>query len=713
MLSAVSWDGGGDGVNWSDPINWSGNALPGAADDVTISVAGPITVTHASGNTTVRSVTSDENLVISGGSFTVTDGTSVVNGNFTVSTASLTATGATTSFTASGPATIDFSNLFATAGAQLNLTSATTYAERPSSVTTIQTFGSGSKIDLSGLTSITGDTGGLRINALKAGQVELDGLTTLTARDVDVRETNAASIVDLSALSSWTDATSLSSIEVNEGKVQLGSSTILTGVFVTANSLGTLAGGNVQLNAPGSLTGEGTIQANFTNNANVAPGPFHGKLNFIGNYSQTTTGALSVELNGLVPSSGYDQIAVQGAVTLDGTLAITRGFTPAIGDSFTIIDNDGVDAVIGTFFDSPEGDIYTIDTIPFRLSYLGGDGNDVTLTRVDNTVVGRLLFYNQSGSPTRYDGNDVAINAADDLAIATDKTAYQWEDAGAATFANVSSYTKGINGIMVDLAGPHGSVSAADFIFRIGNNNSPGLWDLANAPASISVRAGAGRKGSDRIEIIWTSGAPANQWLEVITLANAATGLPQKVGHPLSHADAFFYGSAVGNAGAGDSTNNSLVNSLDEAGIRANPALLASNIPITNVYDVNRNGAVNSTDESAVRLNGTNPATATRYLNLTTAPAAPESGDVSDAGVASALAAPALTNADGGAPKWLTNRLDNIDLNSGSPAKLFQYLHDTNSPRSRALLQKFDSVADVLGLDDTLLESLLADLGSA
>jgi hypothetical protein len=66
---------------------------------------------------------------------------------------------------------------------------------------------------------------------------------------------------------------------------------------------------------------------------------------------------------------------------------------------------------------------------------------------------------------------------------------------------------------------------------------------------------------------------------------------------------------------------------------------------------------------------------------------------------------------EGGVPKWLTNRVEEINLNSGSPARLFQYLHDANTPRSRALLQKFDYMADALGLDDELLDSLLADLG--
>ena len=54
-----------------------------------------------------------------------------------------------------------------------------------------------------------------------------------------------------------------------------------------------------------------------------------------------------------------------------------------------------------------------------------------------STIAGRHLFYNQSGTSTRFDGNSLAINASDDNAIATDKTTYLWEDAGAATFANV------------------------------------------------------------------------------------------------------------------------------------------------------------------------------------------------------------------------------------------------------------------------------------
>ena len=76
----------------------------------------------------------------------------------------------------------------------------------------------------------------------------------------------------------------------------------------------------------------------------------------------------------------------------------------------------------------------------------------------------------------------------------------------------------------------------------------------------MSVRAGAGTGGSDRVEIIWNgAAAPFKQWLEVITLANANTGLAQEAGHPAGHGDAFFFGNAVGDTGLGDTAVNATV----------------------------------------------------------------------------------------------------------------------------------------------------------
>src|SRR6185437_12705632 len=83
------------------------------------------------------------------------------------------------------------------------------------------------------------------------------------------------------------------------------------------------------------------------------------------------------------------------------------------------------------------------------------------------TVVGQSIFYNNSA----WDGNNPAASASDNLAIATDKSALL--PGGTATFANYTSYSKGINGIMVDIANlPAGttSLSPSDFAFHVGNS---------------------------------------------------------------------------------------------------------------------------------------------------------------------------------------------------------------------------------------------------
>jgi len=47
---------------------------------------------------------------------------------------------------------------------------------------------------------------------------------------------------------------------------------------------------------------------------------------------------------------------------------------------FTIVSNDGADAVTGTFAGRPEGATVVFNGVNLRLSYAGGTGNDITLS---------------------------------------------------------------------------------------------------------------------------------------------------------------------------------------------------------------------------------------------------------------------------------------------------------------------------------------------
>jgi hypothetical protein len=226
-----------------------------------------------------------------------------------------------------------------------------------------------------------------------------------------------------------------------------------------------------------------------------------------------------------------------------------------------------------------------------------------------SAVVGRHLFYNESA----FDGNNAAIGTADNAAIATDKAALQ--SLSRATFANYSSYSKGINGVMVDVQGAS-NLTLADFSFRAGNTeDSYGSWSTVSAPTGFNVRKGGGVGGSDRVTFTWSSAnAVKNKWLQVTTLTTANTGL--------FHQDVFFVGSAIGETG--NSAADARVNATDVAATRGNGR--SSGATVTSRYDFNRDGRVNATDVSITRASGTNSLTALRLLDApVNAPARVES----------------------------------------------------------------------------------------
>jgi hypothetical protein len=87
--------------------------------------------------------------------------------------------------------------------------------------------------------------------------------------------------------------------------------------------------------------------------------------------------------------------------------------------------------------------------------------------------------------------------------------------------------------------------------------------------------------------------------------------------------------------------------------------------------------------------------------------AEPAVADGSGSAVASALAAKAGPSGLPKLPGWIASRLGSVDLNSGPIAKLFMQLAEANTPRANTVLAKVNQVTDALGLDDSLLESLI------
>lgn len=209
----------------------------------------------------------------------------------------------------------------------------------------------------------------------------------------------------------------------------------------------------------------------------------------------------------------------------------------------------------------------------------------VTVTDTPPAVVqDRMLFYNNSSFDTTNDAD----------AIATDKTALL--PGGVATFANYSSYSRGINGVMIDvsdLAEP-GNIGADDFVFKVGNTDDPSSWSIGSMPVDVQVLSGAGTGASDRIVLIWVDDnddnvadpneAVTGAWLQITIAANADTGL--------SSESIFYFGNGPGEVGDRSGLDAN-VNIADVFAVFNNQA---ANVDVSNVYDHDRDRAVNIVD---------------------------------------------------------------------------------------------------------------------
>ncbi|SMP66183.1 VCBS repeat-containing protein, partial [Neorhodopirellula lusitana] len=187
------------------------------------------------------------------------------------------------------------------------------------------------------------------------------------------------------------------SIKVTGGNVKLtGSATIssagtapaisVTGGTLSVNGALSLNGGSIEVANGGTLGGSGTINGNVV----VATGATHAPGNSIaiqssGNY--TLSSDLDIEIQGPYATAGtdYDQVNVTGTVVLNSgaTLNLIDYMSGAALDDddevMVIINNDLADAVSGTFDSLPEGATVGVGGFTGRISYVGGDGNDVVL----------------------------------------------------------------------------------------------------------------------------------------------------------------------------------------------------------------------------------------------------------------------------------------------------------------------------------------------
>ncbi len=194
---------------------------------------------------------------------------------------------------------------------------------------------------------------------------------------VKLTKTGTGSLT-LTGMSTYTGATAIE-----------GGSLLVNGSITSATTIQTGA----------TLGGKGTVGVvTALTGGTVSPGLSPGILN-TGNLNLNSGATFRVELNGTTLGTEYDQANVTGTVNLNADtgagakLAVSLGFLPTIGNSFTIINNNLVDSITTRFVDSAtNATLENTDTLfvagtPLEINYAGGSGNDVVLSYDQTPVI--------------------------------------------------------------------------------------------------------------------------------------------------------------------------------------------------------------------------------------------------------------------------------------------------------------------------------------
>jgi len=412
LPSVVSWVNGSG--NWSDSTHWSTGALPTAADDAMIAPSVAISVTISSGSFEVHRLTtnSSTDLAISGGTLQL-DADSTVNGTLELATvgnnpggqitgagnvtvgglftwtagtlggtagSSLTATGG---MSINGNPNLDFRNLINATGntAQFtgffNMTNGANIENQAGATFAIHSkpdgFGFIGFIPDSSIGSEFINEGLVTSDAVVLNRIQIPFINT---GEVDLHTGELQLELGAVSQSSTIATTTGKYIGSANTTLNLGAGVNVTGLTFDQNSI---ISGDAIVFAANSFQVEGSYTANTTTQE-VA----------VGNNSAVTftnTAVLHEEISGLAPGTQHSQITVKGTanLTLGGTLHVdlnlTNGFTPQVGDVYTIVSDQGVNAVVGSFANLPEGQTFIAGGYQFKISYIGGVSHqDVTLT---------------------------------------------------------------------------------------------------------------------------------------------------------------------------------------------------------------------------------------------------------------------------------------------------------------------------------------------
>ncbi|MEQ6329433.1 Ig-like domain-containing protein [Pseudomonas chengduensis] len=206
-------------------------------------------------------------------------------------------------------------------------------------------------------------------------------------------------------------------LTLSNSNTNAGTTTVSAGTLVVdgSTSSATTVGTGATLAGIGTLGGDVTVQ----NGGTLSPGSSGaGTLTVNGNLTLDFGSTLALDINGATAGTGYDRVVVNGVVDVSGaTLVVNHGYAAGSGDSYTVIVNDAADAVVGTFSGISEGGKFNTagNGTELTTSYIGGTGNDLTLTAPIAPTITNVSSSTANG--TYKIGDVITVNVQFDSAV--------------------------------------------------------------------------------------------------------------------------------------------------------------------------------------------------------------------------------------------------------------------------------------------------------
>src|SRR2546428_9635102 len=467
-------------VNWVDATgfwdvatNWSSNPLlPGAGDDVIISVAGVQTITHRSGADTIRSLSMTDNiLAVTGGSLIVTGGVTMSGSTINVDRASILAFQGDQTVGGTGA-----SLLGGAASNRINIEGATTLTLGPSVVVRGQNGTIGNQNFVGGAANLTNN--GIISADVAGGTIALQ-LTGSTANNATLSAQNGGTLV-----LAGSTVTNGASGHIDAGN---GSTVVQSGM--------TISGGTINTTGTGALvpTNNGN---NFLNAATL-----NGQMDLASSTGiERVTSGLTMVSGSTININNNSILAFQGDQTVGGTGTILLGSAAS-----NRINNEGTT----TLTLGPSVVVHGQNGTIGNQNFVGGTANLLNNGTIAADVANGTITITPTGAVT----NNGLINAQ-------------------AGTINIGRSVQGIGTLQVGASGPMNlqgpGPNATGFLVH--NGSTPGSLNLGPNDITVSsdytnANFGVGNAFNARANVAGTGQILASADVaQMITSANVTNG---------------------------------------------------------------------------------------------------------------------------------------------------------------------------------------------